>query len=110
LAIVRADPGIGRLVKVALTLRSWSRAGLVLAQPSGRWPLYTIVSAPVPDALKISSCSHPASEVRSLARRDPREEPTLARMCYDHLAGVVGVSLTGAPIGRGLHRQCDDAT
>jgi hypothetical protein len=31
-------------------------------------------------------------------------------MCYDHLAGVVGVSLTGAPIGRGLHRQCDDAT
>jgi hypothetical protein len=83
--------------------------GLVLAQPSGRQQLYSTVSAAVADALGILILLAPASEARSLSDATHAKSLRWARMCYDHLAGTVGVSLTEALIGRGLLRERDGA-
>jgi hypothetical protein len=80
-----------------------------LAQPSGRQQLYSIASAQVPDALETLILLAPASEVRSPGDATLAKSLRLARMCYHHLAGAVGVSLTDALISRGLLRECDGA-
>jgi hypothetical protein len=44
----------------------------------------------------------PATKVRSLGDASRARSLRWARMCYDHLAGAVGVSVTEALIDRGL--------
>jgi hypothetical protein len=44
----------------------------------------------------------PATKVRSLGDASRARSLRWARMCYDHLAGAVGVSVTEALIARGL--------
>src|SRR6185312_13519216 len=76
--------------------------GLVRAQPSGRQQLYSIASEPVADALEVLILLAPATKVRSLGDASRARSLRWARMCYDHLAGAVGVSVTEALIDRGL--------
>ncbi len=80
---------------------------LVRAQASGRQQLYSIASEPVADALEILILLAPASQVRSLSDATRARSLRWARMCYDHLAGAVGVSVTEALIGRGLLAERD---
>ncbi len=54
------------------------------------------------DALEILILLAPATKVRSLTDATRAKSLRWARMCYDHLAGVVGVVLTEALVGRGL--------
>jgi DNA-binding transcriptional ArsR family regulator len=82
---------------------------LVRAQSSGRQQLYSIASEPVADALEIIILLAPATKVRSLGDATRAKSLRWARMCYDHLAGAVGVSVTEALIGRGLLRERDGA-
>jgi DNA-binding transcriptional ArsR family regulator len=90
-------------------LKKLVAGGLVLAQPSGRQQLYSIASAAVADALEILILLAPATEIRSLSDATHARSLRWARMCYDHLAGAVGVSLTEALIGRGLLSERDGA-
>jgi len=83
-------------------LKKLVAGGLVRAQPSGRQQLYSIASEPVADALEVLILLAPASKVRSLSDASRARSLRWARMCYDHLAGAVGVSVTEALIGRGL--------
>ena len=80
---------------------------LVRAPASGRQQLYSIASEPVADALEILILLAPASQVRSLSDATRARSLRWARMCYDHLAGAVGVSVTEALIGRGLLAERD---
>src|SRR5216683_4201447 len=100
--------GISRSLASA-HLKKLVAGGLVRAQPSGRQQLYSIASEPVADALEILILLAPASKVRSLGDATRARSLRWARMCYDHLAGAVGVSLTEALIGRGLFGECDGA-
>jgi DNA-binding transcriptional ArsR family regulator len=75
---------------------------LVRAQPSGRQQLYSIASEPVADALEILILIAPAGSVRSLTDATRARSLRWARMCYDHLAGAVGVCVTEALIARGF--------
>jgi DNA-binding transcriptional ArsR family regulator len=100
--------GISRSLASA-HLKKLVAGGLVRAQPSGRQQLYSIASTPVADALEILILLAPASEVRSLGAATRAKSLRWARMCYDHLAGVVGVSVTEALVGRGLLRERDGA-
>src|SRR5579859_634912 len=75
---------------------------LVRAQPSGRQQLYSIASEPVADALEILILIAPARSVRSLSDATRARSLRWARMCYDHLAGAVGVCVTEALIARGF--------
>ena len=98
--------GISRSLASA-HLKKLVAGGLVQARPNGRQQLYSIASEPVADALEILILLAPASKVSSL--RDAARAKSLrwARMCYDHLAGAVGVSVTEALLGRGLLGEQD---
>ena len=97
--------GISRSLASA-HLKKLVAGGLVRAQPSGRQQLYSIASEPVADALEVLILLAPATKVRSLGDASRARSLRWARMCYDHLAGAVGVSVTEALIGRGLvHAQ-----
>lgn len=98
--------GISRSLASA-HLKKLVAGGLVRAQPSGRQQLYSIASASVADALEILILIAPAPKVRSLGDATRAKNLRWARMCYDHLAGAVGVSVTEALIGRGLLRERD---
>jgi len=100
--------GISRSLASA-HLKKLVAGGLVHAQASGRQQLYSIASAPVADALEILILLAPATKVRSLTDATRARSLRWARMCYDHLAGAVGVSVTEALVARGLLLQEDAA-
>jgi DNA-binding transcriptional ArsR family regulator len=96
--------GISRSLASA-HLKKLVAGGLVRAQASGRQQLYSIATAFVADALEILILLAPAAQVRSLGDATRARSLRWARMCYDHLAGAVGVSVTEALIAQGLLRQ-----
>jgi DNA-binding transcriptional ArsR family regulator len=98
--------GISRSLASA-HLKKLVAGGLVQAKPSGRQRLYSIASEPVADALEILILLAPASKVSSLRDATRAKSLRWARMCYDHLAGAVGVSVTEALLGRGLLGEQD---
>lgn len=98
--------GISRSLASA-HLKKLVAGGLVRAQASGRQRLYSIASAPVADALEILTLLAPPAKVRSLGDATRARSLRWARMCYDHLAGVVGVSVTEALVARGLLAEED---
>jgi DNA-binding transcriptional ArsR family regulator len=98
--------GISRSLASA-HLKKLVSGGLVRAQRSGRQQLYSIASEPVADALEILILLAPATKARSLGDASRARSLRWARMCYDHLAGAVGVSVTEALIGRGLIGERD---
>ena len=96
--------GISRSLASA-HLKKLVAGGLVRAKPSGRQQLYSIASEPVADALEILILLAPATKVSSLRDASRARSLRWARMCYDHLAGAVGVSVTEALLRRGLLRE-----
>ncbi|MBV9384399.1 MAG: winged helix-turn-helix transcriptional regulator [Streptosporangiaceae bacterium] len=88
-------------------LKKLVAGGLVRAEPSGRQRLYSIASEPVADALEILTLLAPATPVRSLRDSVRARSLRWARMCYDHLAGAVGVAVAGALVGGDLIREHD---
>jgi DNA-binding transcriptional ArsR family regulator len=93
--------GISRSLASA-HLKKLVAGGLVRAQPSGRQQLYSIASEPVADALEVLILLAPATRIGSLGEATRAKSLRWARMCYDHLAGLAGVSVTEALLGRGL--------
>ncbi len=87
--------GISRSLASA-HLKKLTAGGLVRAERSGRQQLYSIAAQPVADALEILLLFAPASPVRSLSGSARMRNLRWARMCYDHLAGTVGVAVTEA--------------
>ena len=82
--------------------------GLVTARPSGRARLYSIASEPVAAAIEtLMSIAPPQRAPRSLNGATRSRNLRWARMCYDHLAGVVGVAITEALVARSALRQAN---
>jgi len=98
--------GISRSLASA-HLKKLVAGGLVRAQASGRQQLYSIASAPVADALEMLTLLAPPVKVRSLGDATRARSLRWARMCYDHLAGAVGVAVTEALVTRGLLAEED---
>jgi hypothetical protein len=63
----------------------------------------------VADALEILILLAPAAPVRSLREASSARSLRWARMCYDHLAGTVGVAVTEALLTRDLIQERDGA-
>jgi DNA-binding transcriptional ArsR family regulator len=102
-----AAVGISRSLASA-HLKKLVAGGLVRAQRDGRQQLYSIASEPVADALEILSLLAPPMPVRSLRDSARARSMRWARMCYDHLAGAVGVAMTEALMARSGLRVVDD--
>jgi DNA-binding transcriptional ArsR family regulator len=100
--------GISRSLASA-HLKKLVAGGLVRAQPNGRQQLYSIASEPVADALEILILLAPPTQRHSLRHATSARNLRWARMCYDHLAGAVGVAVTEALLTSDLIREQDGA-
>jgi len=67
--------------------------GLVSVISTGRHRYYRLSSAEVADALEAFSRICPATPVRSLRQSTADRSLRLARLCYDHVAGALGVAV-----------------
>lgn len=67
--------------------------GLLAVVAAGRHRYYRLASAEVAAALEALSRICPATPVRSLRQSATDRSLRLARMCYDHVAGALGVAL-----------------
>jgi DNA-binding transcriptional ArsR family regulator len=70
--------------------------------PQGRHRYYRLANARVAELLESMARFAPRTET-DLAR--PKTPIQIARTCYDHLAGMLGVRITEAMVGRGLLRE-----
>jgi DNA-binding transcriptional ArsR family regulator len=85
--------------------------GLVTATAVGRHRYYQLAGADIAEALEALARICPATPVRSLRQSSAAASLRVARLCYDHLAGVVGVALLDAMSERGwLVRGADLAS
>jgi DNA-binding transcriptional ArsR family regulator len=87
--------GISRSLASA-HLKKLTAGGLVRAERHGRQQLYSIAAEQVGEALETLLLLAPATPVRSLRGSTRMRNLRWARMCYDHLAGVVGVAVAEA--------------
>ncbi len=75
-------------------------AGLVRVEPAGRHRYFRIASRDVADLLeRMDSLDLPETETPR--RPTPGQGLSVARSCYDHIAGRLGVDLHGAFVDRG---------
>ncbi|GAA1031835.1 metalloregulator ArsR/SmtB family transcription factor [Amycolatopsis albidoflavus] len=81
-------------------------AGLVTAEKSGRHRFYRIAGA-APDLLEALARHSPTRPVRSLREGTRAEALRTARLCYDHVAGRLGVTVTAALLDRGALATVD---
>jgi DNA-binding transcriptional ArsR family regulator len=88
-------------------LRKLVDGGLVTVERRGRQRLYSLAGADVAEALEGLIAIAPPSPVRSLRQATRSEGLRRARLCYDHLAGTLGVAITDAMIARDLIRRHD---
>lgn len=75
--------------------------GLVTVTGVGRHRYYQLAGADIAEALEALARICPAAPVRSLRQSSAAASLRVARLCYDHLAGVVGVALLDAMAERG---------
>jgi DNA-binding transcriptional ArsR family regulator len=87
-------------------LKRLREGGLVEVSASGRQRLYRIASVEVAEMLETMQLVAPATPVTSLRGANGKRRLRRARMCYDHLAGVLGVAVTDGLVARQvLHRE-----
>ena len=87
-------------------LRRLLESGLIACHKQGRNRYYCLANADVAEVIETLSLAAPTEHLRRCPER-VNHELTLARSCYDHLAGRLGVALaqrlaeTGALLSRG---------
>jgi DNA-binding transcriptional ArsR family regulator len=96
---------LARLAKVAPSTISEHLAvlvdgGLLGVVTAGRHRYYCLAGAEVAAALEALSLICPPTPVRSLRQSSAARAFGLARTCYDHLAGALGVALLDALLDR----------
>lgn len=82
-------------------LRKLVDGGLLVVEPSGRQRLFRLGNA-VGDAIEGLLLLAPPDAVHSLRAAIQGANLRQARMCYDHIAGRVGVAITDALLQRGV--------
>jgi DNA-binding transcriptional ArsR family regulator len=81
-----------------------AKAGLVSVERRGRFHWVQLAG---PEAGELLERMHAASSAASAPPAGARAELRLARTCYDHLAGVLGVRLAAALLERGWLTERD---
>lgn len=85
----------------SMHLRKLVEGGLLVVEQVGRQRLYRLATA-VADAIEGLLVLAPPGAVNSLRMARKADNLRRARMCYDHLAGAVGVALSEALVHRKL--------
>jgi DNA-binding transcriptional ArsR family regulator len=74
---------------------------LLTVEKVGRYRFYRLANERVAHALEVLSLIGQPTEIRSLSEYERTAHLKLARTCYDHLAGKLGVQLTETFLVRG---------
>ncbi|WIX82709.1 winged helix-turn-helix domain-containing protein [Amycolatopsis carbonis] len=82
-------------------LRKLKDGGLVVVEVSGRQRLYRL-AGPVADAIEGLLLLAPPGPAKSLRQATRGRKLREARVCYDHLAGSVGVAINDAFLAKGF--------
>ena len=106
---------LGRLGGVAPSTASGHLAqllegGLVACEADGRRRLYRLASPETAELLEALARLAPPTRPRSLRGVDRAHALRAARLCYDHLAGVLGVAVTEGLVGRGVLQLAPDGS
>jgi DNA-binding transcriptional ArsR family regulator len=89
-------------------LRRLLEGGLVTVAAQGRHKYFRLASHHVAELMELLMVVAPHGKPKAPAQRI--DEPLRrARMCYDHLAGELGIGITDALVRNGLLRKEDDA-
>jgi DNA-binding transcriptional ArsR family regulator len=83
-------------------LRKLTDGGLIAVEPKARQRLYRLAGQNVADALEVLLLMAPLAPVQSLRESMERNGLREARLCYDHVAGRVGVALTDGLLAQRL--------
>ncbi|MEU9117399.1 helix-turn-helix domain-containing protein [Streptomyces sp. NPDC048483] len=85
-------------------LNSLVRGGLLVEERQGRHRYVRLADPHVAELIENLAAMAPARPTppRSLSAAGRRQALALARTCYDHLAGTIGVAITDAMTERGL--------
>jgi DNA-binding transcriptional ArsR family regulator len=82
-------------------------AGLITVEPSGRHRYYRLAGPDVAAVLEALANLAPPQPVRSLRQGTRANALRTARTCYDHLAGQLGVAITGGLLKQGALSTLD---
>ncbi len=93
----------------SLHLATLASRHLVTAQAAGRERHYQLAGPEVAQALEALQRIADPPTVRSLSGASAAERLRMARSCYDHLAGRLGIAVTDALVARGYLRSGLDA-
>lgn len=86
-------------------LRMLVEVGLILVEPHGRQRRYRLAGPEVASALEELGRLCPITEVGSFRRSREQRDLGRARLCYDHLAGRLGVAMADAFVGQEWLRE-----
>jgi DNA-binding transcriptional ArsR family regulator len=76
--------------------------GLLTARSSGRQRLFRLAGANVARAVEALLAIAPPAKIVALTQSRSAGDLRVARSCYDHLAGRLGVAVTEALVARGM--------
>jgi len=107
--VLAQEAGVGAATASA-HLRHLRVAGLLDVAEQGRFRYYRLAGAEVARLVEQVARLAPRQPVRSLREGTRAHALRLARCCYDHVAGRLGVGLTTALIGRGHLTGGDGST
>jgi DNA-binding transcriptional ArsR family regulator len=99
-SVLAAEAGISAQAASA-HLSKLLAEGLLTVERSGRHRYYALASPAVANALESLAALAPVRPVTSLRQGTRAERMRRARMCYDHLAGSLGVAVTEGLVSRG---------
>lgn len=83
-------------------------AGLLAVEKQGRHRYYRIANPAIIQAIETLAALAPARPIRSLRESQIADAVRNARMCYNHLAGNLGVELTQALVDKQVLDASDD--
>lgn len=82
-------------------------AGLLVSRRCGRHHFFRLASPDIGRALETLAAIAPARRIVTLQQSTVMDRMRIARSCYDHLAGRLGVAVTDALVDRGALRRSD---
>jgi DNA-binding transcriptional ArsR family regulator len=89
-------------------LKKLLAGGLVAVEPDGRRRVYRLASVEVAEMLEAMQHLAPDLPVTSLRGANSKRRLRRARLCYDHLAGVLGTAVTDALVRADALRSDSD--
>jgi DNA-binding transcriptional ArsR family regulator len=100
-SVLAAEAGV-RASTASGHLRKLTERGLIEVLPTGRYRYYRLAGPDVARLVEILGRLAPVQPVRSLREGTKAHALRLARRCYDHLGGRLGVTITDALRDQGM--------